>query len=49
LKRAAGELDRLHVVKSKVKTGEGDIKSVYFFDISVGSENRLNFGMSADF
>jgi hypothetical protein len=29
--------------KNKVKTGEGDI-----FYISVGSENRLNFGMSAD-
>ena len=49
MKRAAGELDRLHVVtKIKSKREKVTLNKCIFY-ISVGSEKRLNFGMSADF
>jgi hypothetical protein len=48
MKRAAGELARLHVV-AKIKSNREKVTlNQCIFYISVGSENRLNFGMSAD-
>jgi hypothetical protein len=49
LKRAAGELDRLlAVTKIKSKCDKATLNEC-IFDIHFESENRQNFGMSADF
>jgi hypothetical protein len=49
LKRAAGELDRLLAV-TKIKSKREKVTlSECIFDIYFGSENRQNFGMSADY